>query len=70
MVRFLLFRVEEHHHSVKDILKLTHFAEDVEECHIINRRALVQLVDTPLPDSESTDGHSRPNKEKELELEE
>jgi hypothetical protein len=28
---FLLFRVEELHHSVKDILKLTLFAEDVEE---------------------------------------
>ena len=32
MVNFIdNFRVEEHHHSVKDIKKLTLFAEDVAE---------------------------------------
>ncbi len=31
MVRIVLFRVEEHHHSVKDIKKPTPYAEDVEE---------------------------------------
>ena len=52
MVKFFLFRVEELHHSVKDILKLTLFAEDAEECHIINKITLVQHVDTQLPDLE------------------
>jgi len=62
--------VEVHHHSVNATPKPILFAEDAEECHTISRKVPAQLVDIPLPDSESTDGHSRPNKEKELELEE
>jgi hypothetical protein len=31
VILLFYFRVEEHHHSVKDIKKLTHCAEDAEE---------------------------------------
>lgn len=62
--------VEVHHHSVNATPKPTLFAEDAEECHTISRKVPAQLVDTPLPDSESTDGPSRPKTEKEPELEE
>ena len=52
MVKFFLFRVEELHHSVKGILKLTLFAEDVVEWAIISKITLVAHADTQLPDSE------------------
>ena len=53
MVNFFFnIRVEEHHHSVKDIKKLTLFAEDVEECHSINKIVPVQHADIQLPDLE------------------
>ena len=37
---------------VKDIKKHTLYAEDAEECPIINKTVLVQLVDIQLPDLE------------------
>ena len=52
MVRIVLFRVEEHHHSVKDIKKLTLYAEDVVEWASINKTAPALLVVIPQPDSE------------------
>ncbi len=52
---------------VSAILKLTLFAGDVEECHTISKKALALPVDTPLPDSENTDGHSKPRIEREPE---
>ena len=53
MVNCLInIRVEEHHHSVKDIKKLTLFAEDAEECPFINKIVPTQLADIQPPDSE------------------
>ena len=53
MVNFIdNFRVEEHHHSVKDIKKPTPCAEDVAEWASINKTELVLLVDTQPPDLE------------------
>jgi hypothetical protein len=52
VIIFINIRVEEHHHSVKDIKKHTHSAEDVEECHSINKMVHVQHVDIQLLDLE------------------
>ena len=46
-------RAEEHHHLVRDIKKLTHFAGDVDGWAIINKTILVVLVDTQLPEREN-----------------
>jgi hypothetical protein len=51
------FSQEVPHHSVKGTPRLTLFAEDAEECPIINRKALVQLVDIQLPDLENVIPH-------------
>jgi hypothetical protein len=54
--------------SVNAILKPTLSAEDVEGCPTTSKKAPAPLVDTPPPDSESTDGRWRLSKERELEL--
>ena len=53
MVNFRLSREEVLHHSVRDIKRLTLFAEDVDVCPITNKNQHAQLVDTQLPDSEN-----------------
>ena len=48
----IMFRVEEHLHSVKDTKKHTLYAEDVVEWVIINKTVLVLLADTQQQDLE------------------
>ena len=49
----LIVRVEAHLHLVKDIKKLTHFAEDAVKWAIINKITLAQHVDIPQPHLEN-----------------
>ena len=53
MVIVGLFREEEPLHSVRDIKRLTLFAEDADACRITNKNRHAQHVATQLPDSES-----------------
>ena len=48
-----IVRVEEHHHSVKDIKKLTLSVEDAVEWAIISKLILVPAVDILLPSLEN-----------------
>ncbi len=53
MVIVELLRDEAHLHSVRGIKRPTPFAEDADACLIINKKAHVQHVATPLPGSEN-----------------
>ena len=53
MVIVGLFREEEPLHSVRDIKRLTLFAEDADACRITNKNRHAQHVATQLLDSES-----------------
>ena len=53
MVIVGLFREEEPLHSVRDIKRLTLFAEDADACLIINKKAHAQHVATQLPGLEN-----------------
>lgn len=52
---------------VSAILKPTLSAEDAEECPTISKKAPALPADTPQPDSENMDGHSKPKIEREQE---